>query len=713
MRVRIGHMGLHLRLPGSVLVFVAATVLNTIAFAQTEQPDNYTWLEDVNGKRAMDWVNAHNAASAKILQSDSRFASLRSQALKVVESPDRLPTPELSNGLVYNTWQDAKHVRGILRRTTLSDYLTNKPHWKTILDFDALGKKDRKSWVDAGLVHLEPEERFCLVGLSDGGEDAHIYREFDLRAGKFIKNGFVLPKAKSDVAWVDKNHLLVTSEWGKGTLTESGYPYITKLWMRGTPLSAAKEVYRGTKKDVGVGPLVLHDGQGHQVNLIVNYRTFFESEVTMWTPRKTSRIDLPLQSEVNGFLNNRLIVSVKQDWKPAGSSRTYTQGSVLAFNLNNIEKDPKHLKPEIVFAPSAKEFAQGVQTTKNKLILSTLDTVQGRIYVCSVDSRGEWHRKRIPVADNLDVSVVTASSSDDKFFVNTAGFTTPQSLYFGDAAKGSYKLAKSRKPLFKADDLKVEQLWATSKDGTKVPYFAVHRKALKYNGENPTLLEAYGGFQVSSTPYYSGALGKLWLERGGVYVLANIRGGGEFGPAWHDAGLKTHRQVIYDDFAAIGQDLVDRKITSPRRLGIRGGSNGGLLMGVEMTQHPEMWNAIIIEVPLLDMLGFEHIAAGASWVGEYGSISVPEERKFLASISPYNQLSKDVNYPEPLIFTTTKDDRVGPVHARKFAARMEEFGKPFFYDEITEGGHSAGADLKQQATTYAMEYIYLIRKLMD
>lgn len=706
-------MGSHLRIPASLLVFVAATALHTIAFAQTEQPDNYTWLEDVNGKRAMDWVNSHNAASAKILQSDPRFASLRADALKVVESPDRLPTPDLSNGLIYNTWQDAKHVRGILRRTTLADYLTSKPHWKTILDFDALGKKDHKSWVDAGLVKLEPDDRLCLVGLSDGGEDAHIYREFDLKSGKFVKNGFAIPKAKSDAVWVDKNHLLVTSEWGTGTLTESGYPYITKLWTRGTPLSAAKEVYRGTRKDVGVGSLILHDGQGHQVNLIVNNRTFFDSEVIMWTPRLTSKIGLPKQCDLSGLLDNHLVISLRQNWQPDGSGRSFAQGSVLALNMNDVRKDPKHLKPTVVFAPTTREFTQDVRATKSKLILNTLDNVQGRIYVYSVDSKGKWSRKRLPVSDNLDVSIVSASQADDKFFLNTAGFTTPQSLYFGDAAKGSYKLAKSRKPLFNASDLMVEQLWARSKDGTKVPYFAVHRKALKYDGENPTLLEAYGGFQVSSTPYYSASLGKLWLERGGVYVLANIRGGGEFGPAWHDAGLKTHRQLIYDDFAAIGQDLVDRKITSPRRLGIVGGSNGGLLMGVEMTQHPEMWNAIIIEVPLLDMLGFEHIAAGASWVGEYGSISVPEERKFLASISPYNQLRKDVDYPEPLIFTTTKDDRVGPVHARKFAARMEEFGKPFFYEEITEGGHSAGADLKQQATTYAMEYIYLIRKLMD
>jgi prolyl oligopeptidase len=317
------------------------------------------------------------------------------------------------------------------------------------------------------------------------------------------------------------------------------------------------------------------------------------------------------------------------------------------------------------------------------------------------------------VPDNLAVSIESANWSDNRFVLLVEGFPTPSSLLLGDAAAGTLREAKTLKPQFDASQDVVEQLEAVSKDGTKVPYFVVHRKDMKFDRTNPTLLTAYGGFQVSITPSYSSITGKLWLERGGVFAVANIRGGGEFGPAWHDAGLKTHRQRIYDDFAAVGRNLVTRQITSPRRLGIVGGSNGGLLMGVEMTQHPEMWHAIVIQVPLLDMLRFEQIAAGASWVGEYGSVSVPEERTFLASISPYNQLKPDVNYPEPLIFTTTKDDRVGPVHARKFAAKMEEFKKPFFYDEIVEGGHGAGADLKEKAATAAVEFTYLTRKLMD
>jgi prolyl oligopeptidase len=339
--------------------------------------------------------------------------------------------------------------------------------------------------------------------------------------------------------------------------------------------------------------------------------------------------------------------------------------------------------------------------------------VQGRAYLYSLDKAGAWTREKLAIPDNETVNIETTNTSDDKFFLSLTGFLTPSTLQLGDAATGELKTVKTLPPQFDASRFVVEQLAATSKDGTRVPYFVVHRKDLPYDGSSPTLMHAYGGFQVAETPRYSGVLGKLWLERGGVYVLANIRGGGEFGPAWHEAGLKTHRQRIYDDFAAVGQDLFTRKITSPRRLGIIGDSNGGLLVGVEMTQHPEMWNAVVTQVPLLDMLRYEQIAAGASWTGEYGSVSVPEERKFLASISPYNQLRADVNYPEPLIFTTTKDDRVGPVHARKFAARMEEFHKPFFYQEITEGGHAYGADLKEEADTLAVQYTYLARKLMD
>jgi prolyl oligopeptidase len=698
----------------SVLAMTNMDANRSMAQSAAEQPDKYQWLEDVNGERSMAWVKAENERTAKVLENDPHFATLQADALKVLESPDRLPVPTFRAGEVYNTWQDAQHVRGIVRRTSLSDYLAAEPRWQTVIDYDALARQDNEKWVQKGLECLYPGDGLCLVTLSAGGEDADTQREFNLKTGSFVENGFTLPKSKQGASWVDKDTLLVSRDWGTGTMTKSGYPFVVKLWKRGQPLDEAKEVYRGSENDVWVFPSTFDDSDGNQLSLINRGVNFFESDVSLVTSDGVKHIALPSKVEINALLHGQLIVTLNEDWKPDGQTASFVQGSVVSLDLAALKKDPLHLKPTIVFAPSAVEFAQHVEATKNSLLLTTLENVQGRAYVYSRDASGGWTRKKLAVPDNQTVSIVTANATDDRFFLSLTGFLTPSSLLLGNAAEGTeLKVAKTLPAQFDASGDVVEQLEATSKDGTKVPYFVVHRKDIKYDGSNPTILNAYGGFQVSMTPAYSAIVGKLWLEHGGVWVLANIRGGGEFGPAWHDAGLKTHRQRIYDDFAAVGQDLVTRKITSPRRLGIVGGSNGGLLMGVEMTQHPEMWQAINIQVPLLDMLRFEQIAAGASWVGEYGTVSIPEQRSFLASISPYNQLKPDVNYPEPLIFTTTKDDRVGPVHARKYAARMEEFKKPFYYQEIVEGGHAAGADLKEQARTFAFEFTYFARKLID
>jgi prolyl oligopeptidase len=699
-----------------LITFAIATTsacLKATAQNITEQPDKYQWLEDVSGEKPMVWVKEENSRSAKILQADPRYAVLADTALKVLESPTRLPDPEFRVGEIYNTWQDAQHIRGILRKTSLASYITAQPDWHTVIDYDALAAKDNEKWVAKGLNCLYPGDGLCLVSLSAGGEDAETLREFDLKTGKFIEGGFVLSTSKQEVTWVDKDTLLVARNWGPGTMTQSGYPFVVKLWKRGQPLDQAKEIYRGTEADVSAGASTFHDGQGHNAIILDRGVNFFEREISLYTPEGTKKISVPSKSELNGLLDDQLLLTLNEDWKPEGHSMTFPQGSVVALDLEAIRKDPVHLKPAIIFTPSTEEFAQEVAVTKNHLLLTTLDHVQGRAYIYTRSSNNTWTRKKLDIPDNLSVSIATTNNSDDQFFLETTGFLTPSSLLLGNSAAATLKLAKTLPAQFDASNLVVEQLQATSKDGTKVPYFIVRHQDLKYDGSNPTLMGAYGGFQVSETPTYSGILGKLWLERGGTFVLANIRGGGEFGPAWHEAGLKTHRQRIYDDLAAVGEDMFTRKITSPRRLGIVGGSNGGLLMGVEFTQRPEMWNAVVIQVPLLDMLRFEHIAAGASWVGEYGTVTIPEERKFLASISPYNQLKPDVKYPEPLIFTTTKDDRVGPVHARKFAARLEEFHKPFFYDEIIEGGHAAGANLKEQANTRAEQYTYLTRKLMD
>ena len=680
------------------------------AITTTGQPDDrYSWLENVSSPRSMAWVNAENARTAAVLKADPRYEANFNQALTVAEDPHRLPIPFLLGGEVYNQWRDAKNPRGLLRKTSLAEYGSATPHWQTVIDFDALGKSEGVGWVSKGLSCLYPDDQYCMVSLSAGGEDATTEREFDLKSGKFVPGGFTAPHSKQQAEWVDKDTLLIARDWGTGTMTNSGYAFVVKEWKRGTPIDSAKEIFRGQPTDqLGSGAIVLHDAQGHRVTLIRRGVTFFEAQYYVRTPRGIEQLIMPSKADVSTLLDGRLLVELHTDWTTGG--QTLPQGSLVELNLGELMKDPAHLRPKPVFTPTTQEFLQGAASTRDRLVVETLDHVQGRAYVYTPGAQG-WTKQRLTLPENVSVGIVSTGELDNRFFLDINSFLMPPSVWLGDASQASVAETKTQPALFDASKDTVDQYEATSKDGTKIPYFVVHPKGMALDGSHPTLLTAYGGFEVSMTPNYSAYTGKLWLEKGNVFVLANIRGGGEFGPAWHEAGLNVHRQRIYDDFAAVGQDLITRGITSSPHLGIEGGSNGGLLMGVEMEQHPTLWHAVVIQVPLLDMLGFEHIAAGASWVGEYGSVSVPEQRAFLASISPYNQLKPDVTYPEPLIFTTTKDDRVGPQHARKFAAKMEQFHEPFFYDEITEGGHGAGADLKEEAGTYALSYTYLDRKL--
>lgn len=676
-------------------------------------PDKYLWLEDVHSPRAMAWVKAEDARTAKVIEADPRFATFEAEALKVSEDPHRLPMPDLRGDDVYNFWRDKNNVHGILRRTTVAGFSSPDPHWQTVLDIDALGKAEHTDWVLHGMSCLYPGNEYCIVSLSAGGEDASTDREFDLKTGKFVDAGFSSPHSKQDIDWEDRNTLLISREWGPNTMTKSGYPYIVKEWKRGTPLASAKEIFRGQSSDISCAGFSMHDAQGDALTLINRGVTFFQALYYVKTPDGLKQLAIPGKAQPAGLLDGRLLIQIHENWTPTPGGPTFTQGSLLAVPVSEVLRDPAHLKPTVVFAPTSDEFLDEVATTRSHVILTTLKHVLGQAYVYTPTGKDGWTHRALDVPANSTIGIVTASDTNESFFLTVTSFLTPPSLLAGNAATAQLTPSKAEPPMFDASNDTVEQLYATSKDGTRIPYFVVHPKNMKLNGQNPTLLNAYGGFEVSMTPTYSGTRGRLWLEKGGVFVLANIRGGGEFGPAWHEAGLKTHRQRIYDDFYAVAEDLIARKITSTPRLGIIGGSNGGLLMGVEMTQHPSLYHAIVIQVPLLDMLRYEKIEAGASWVGEYGSVSVPAERAFLEKISPYNQLKPGVQYPEPFIFTTTADDRVGPEHARKFAAKMEEFHEPFLYDEITEGGHGAGADLKQEAHTWAETYTYLAQKLMD
>ncbi len=671
------------------------------AAARTADP--YLWLEEVHGARALDWVRAENARSLRPLQSDPNYRPFFDQALAIAQAADRIPTPELVGADVYNLWQDRVHVQGLWRHTTQADYAGAQPHWQTAIDLDALSRAEHHVWVWEGATCERPKSTRCLVALSEGGEDAVTTREFDLTAAGFVQGGFVLPHAKQVADWEGEDSILVGTDWGPGSMTASGYPFVIKRLHRGQALSQAEEVFRGTPQDVSVLIAAFVDDQGHRAVILQRGLDFFRSEFRLVTPGGTAKLNLPEKAEVEGLVRGQLIVKLNQ-----------AMGALPSGSLVSLALSAPQGTPRLILAPTARQAIEEVGVTAGCIVVTMLDEVRGRALALTAGQDGGWVAHALALPDNAAVKLVTAGSLDDRAYLQVASFLLPDTLYQLDAATPAAApvAIRSLPAQFDASRDVAEQLQATSTDGTKIPYFLVRPKSARLDGSNPTLLTGYGGFDVSETPSYNGTVGKLWLERGGSYALANIRGGGEFGPAWHEAGLKTHRQRIYDDFAAVARDLEARRFTSPAHLGIRGRSNGGLLMGVEFEQHPELWNAVIIGVPLLDMLRFEQIAAGASWVGEYGSVANPDERAFLQRISPYANLKPDGHYPTPYIFTTTSDDRVGPVHARKFAALMEAQGHPFLYYEALEGGHVASANLREAAMEQALEMTYLTSKLM-
>ena len=676
-----------------------------------EDADPFQWLEEVEGEKPLAWVRAQNERSLKALQADAHYEDLQTKALAILEAKDRIPVPGFRAGQVYNFWQDDVNVRGLVRRTSVNEYRKAAPQWDVVLDVDALSKAEGANWVYQGAGCLQPDETKCLVSLSEGGKDAVEIREFDNTAKTFVVGGFRLPAGKQNADWLDADTLYVSRDFGPGTMTESGYPFVVKKWARGSKWEDAVEVYRGKASDVAAGARVWRDENGRvQAVVFTRYPSFFETEYYLSTDGGPVRLPFPLKSSLQTLVSKQIVLTLEQDWAWGGAS--FVKGTLLSFDLEALKRDSATAKATVVYAPGGRESIEQVSSSRNRLLVTVYENVKGALYSFRF-SKGTWTRSRLKLPANASISVVSARSEDDQVFVNVAGFLEPDGLYFGDVSKDNFQKVKSLPPRFDASSLAVDQFEVASTDGVKVPYFVLRKKGLKFDGANPTLLYAYGGFQVSMTPSYSGTVGKLWLERGGVYVLANIRGGGEFGPAWHQAGLKTKRQIIYDDFVAVAQDLVTRKVTTSRRLGIMGGSNGGLLMGVALTQRPELWNAVVVQVPLLDMLRYHKLLAGASWMGEYGDPADPVEGAFLRKISPYHNLKEGVKYPEPFFVTSSKDDRVHPGHARKMAARMEVMKLPFLYYENIDGGHAAAANQRERAKRIALEFTYLSRKLMD
>ena len=675
------------------------------AMSANAPSDPYLWLEDVTGTNALDWVRKQNAVSTKELEASPDFAPLRQKLLAILDSKERIPFVAKHGKFFYNFWRDQVHVRGILRRTTLDEYRKPQPAWETVLDLDQLATAEKENWVWKGYNVLEPDYDRCLVVLSRGGADASVYREFDLMKKEFVADGFKVPEAKSRVDWRDRDMLYVATDYGNGSLTKSGYPRIAKEWKRGTPLSEARVVFEGQVDDVSASVSVSRD-HGRVYEFAHRAPTFFTTETWVRDGGKFVRIDKPADVEVNTF-GDWLLLQPKLDWTLNG--KTYKGGTLLAANFDAYLKGERQLTT--LFEPTDRKSLASISATKNYLILNELENVRSRPALLRF-ADGQWVRSTIdaPAFGNVGVSGIDADESDD-YFMSVTDFLTPSSLYFGTAGSAVREKLKSLPAFFSTEGLEIQQFEATSKDGTRVPYFQVSRQGVKLDGSNPTLLYGYGGFEISMLPNYSPGSGTAWLERGGVYVLANIRGGGEFGPRWHNSARKENRQRAYDDFIAVAENVIARKVTSPKHLGIQGGSNGGLLMGVMLTQRPDLFGAVVCQVPLLDMRRYNKMLAGASWMDEYGDPDKPEQWAYIQKYSPYQNVVKTQKYPRVFFTTSTRDDRVHPGHARKMVARMKEQGHDVLYYENIEGGHGGSANNAQAAYMSALAYTFLWNQL--
>jgi prolyl oligopeptidase len=676
------------------------------AHAQTAA-DPYLWLEDVTGEKQLTWVRRQNAISTNELEAMPGFEPLRKRLLSILDSKERIPYVAKHGKYYYNFWRDEKNVRGLWRRTTLEEYKKAQPTWETVIDVDELSTAEKENWVWKGYAVLQPSYDRCLVQLSRGGADATVIREFELKTKKFVPDGFYLPEAKSDVAWRNKDTIYVGTDYGPGSLTDSGYPRQIKEWKRGTKLSEAKLVFEGQKTDVSAGVAVEHD-HGRIYEFVSRAPTFFTSEDHVRQGDKWVKIEKPDDAIVQTF-KDQFLLRLRSDWTVNG--KTYPAGALLATGFDDYLKGKRNF--EVLFTPTDRKSLSATSATKNYLIINELDNVRNRLFMLKHE-KGSWTRTSIEAPDfgSVGLNGIDEDESDD-YFMTVTDFLTPSSLYYGNLGKTDREKLKSLPAYFNAEGLEISQHEAKSKDGTMVPYFQVSRKGMALNGSAPTLLYGYGGFEVPMLPGYSAGVGSAWLERGGVYVLANIRGGGEFGPKWHEAARKQNRQRAYDDFISVAEDLITRKVTSPRHLGIQGGSNGGLLMGVMLTQRPDLFKAVVCQVPLLDMRRYNKLLAGASWMDEYGNPDKPEEWAYISKYSPYQNVSKDKKYSRVLFTTSTRDDRVHPGHARKMVARMKEQGHDVLYYENIEGGHGGAANNKQSAYMTALAYTFLAKELEE
>jgi prolyl oligopeptidase len=667
--------------------------------------DPFLWLEGVSTERSLAWAREHNAKCENQLVDDS-FRSLEARLKAQLDSDAKIPSVRKIGAHYYNLWTDARNPRGLWRRTTPTDYEREDPAWETVLDLDALGRAEGKSWVWHGADVLAPDDRLCLISLSPGGSDADVVREFDLERKAFVAGGFELPEAKSGVSWRDRDSLWVGTDFGPGSLTESGYPRTVRLWRRGTPLASAELVFEGLKQDVRVA--VTHDSTpGFERDFALRAPSFFTNEMSLWSDGRWVKVRKPDDANATPW-REWLLLELRSDWSVQG--QRFEAGSLLVTKLADSLTDAASY--EVLFTPGERVSLASITPTRNHVIVATLDEVKSRLAVLTPGASG-WTQAPmagLPEFGELSVRAIDSEESDD-YFLGVNDFVMPPSLLAGTLGGSAPKLLKSAPAFFDVTGLVVSQHQALSQDGTRIPYFEVRRADAPLDGSAPTLLEAYGGFEVSLTPHYDGIVGAAWLEAGGVYVLANIRGGGEFGPKWHQAALKQNRMRCYEDVAAVARDLCARNVTCASRLGVMGGSNGGLMVGNMITHYPALFGAAVCAVPLLDMRRYHELLAGASWMGEYGDPDDPAQWEFIRGFSPYHNVHAGRAYPHTLFYTSTKDDRVHPGHARKMVARMEAQGHDVLYYENIEGGHGAAADNAQRAFMSTLAYRFLWREL--
>jgi len=672
--------------------------------AQAAGDDENLWLDDIDGAKPLAWVKAENAKTVKAYAQGEDFKTLDARILEMLDSDAKIPMVSKIGDRYYNLWRDKDHPKGLWRRTTLAEYRKDKPAWETVIDLDALSASEKENWVWHGATCLKPDYRRCLVSLSRGGADADVVREFDLTSKTFVKDGFTLPEAKSQVAWIDDDHLYVATDFGPGSMTDSSYPRIVKEWKRGTPLSAATTVYEGKHDDMAISAF-RDRTPGFERDLVQRAMDFYTSQTFLrGKDGKLTKIDVP-DDAITDIEREWLLIELRTDWTVGGT--TYASGSLLAAKFDDYMAGKRELVP--LFTPDAHTSLAGYSWTRHHLFLNLMRDVVSEVRVLTPADKGAWKSDVLGGAPALSTMQATGIDADegDDYFLTVTGFLQPTTLYHGTLGRDGREALKHTPTFFDASKYVVTQHFATSKDGTKVPYFELASKTLKADGNNPTLVYGYGGFEISLQPAYAASAGRAWLEKGGVYVVANIRGGGEYGPRWHQAAMKANRPRAYEDFAAVSQDLIDRKITSPKHMGMMGGSNGGLLAGNMLTKYPQLYGAVVSQVALLDMKRYPHMSAGASWMAEYGNPDNPEEWTFIQTFSPYHNLHKGTAYPPVLFTTSTRDDRVGPVHARKMAARMQAMGLDASFYENLEGGHGAAADNKQSAFMSALAYVWL------